>query len=117
MAISRSFGTTVDDRAVNADLALADAFQAGDHGEQSRLAAARGPDEHDKFSRLHLEVDAFQHLGRAEAFVQSRIVRVAMGALSFDGALGQPAHRILAANKQIRSGGIAPISTAPLSIS
>ena len=62
----------VDQRSVDADLALADALQARDHREQSRLAAARRADEGDELARLRLELDPLQDLDRAEALVQPR---------------------------------------------
>ena len=48
----------VDDALADPDLAGADAFQAGDHGEQGRLSATRRSDQHHEFARLHLQVDA-----------------------------------------------------------
>ena len=70
MAMSRSFGATeLTSRSVDADLALADAFQSRDHGEQRRLAAAGRADERDELARLRLEIDALENLDRAEALV------------------------------------------------
>ena len=62
----------IDERSVDADLALADAFQAGDHGEQRRLAAAGRSDERDELARLRLEIDALENLDRAEALGEPR---------------------------------------------
>ena len=39
-----------------------DVLEAGDHAQQRRLAAARGPDEHDELARPDREVDAVDHL-------------------------------------------------------
>ena len=70
--MSRSFGATeLTSRAVDADLALADGLEPGDHGEQGRLAAAGGADERDEFAGPRLEIDALEHLDRAEALAQA----------------------------------------------
>ena len=46
--------------------------EARDHREQSRLAAARWPDEDDELARLRLEIDALENLDRAEALEEPR---------------------------------------------
>ena len=71
--MSRSFGATeLTSVPVDADLALADALEPGDHGEKRRLAAAGRSDERDEFARPRLEVDALEDLDRAEALAQPR---------------------------------------------
>ena len=50
--------------AADQDVALGHRVQPGDHVEQRRLAAARGPDQHQKFAGLDRDVDAFEDLGR-----------------------------------------------------
>ncbi len=62
----------IDDPAVDADFALADDFEPGDHGEQRRFSATGRPDERDKLARARFEVDAFEHFDWAKALVQSR---------------------------------------------
>ncbi len=54
-------------RAVDQDVAVGDLLEAGDHPEQRRLAAARGADEDHELAVADREVDAVDHLGRAEA--------------------------------------------------
>ena len=89
----------IDDALANPDLAGADAFKAGDHGEQSRLSAARRSDQHHEFSRFHLQVDAFQYGRRAEGFVEVANRQGSHVYLLFDGPLRQPAQKIPAAKK------------------
>ena len=62
----------IDQPSVDANLALADAFEARDHREQRRLAAAGRADERDELAGLRLEIDALQHLDRAEALEEPR---------------------------------------------
>src|SRR6185503_11910026 len=52
--------------AVDVELALGDALEAGDHAQQGRLAAARRADEHAELAGLDLEVDTLEDLGLAE---------------------------------------------------
>ena len=49
------------------DRAAVQLLQPGDGAQQGGLAAARGPDEHDELAVGDLQVDALQHLDRAEA--------------------------------------------------
>ena len=49
----------------NAQLALARLFKPGNDVEQGGLAAARGPDQDQKLTRSHVDVDALEHLHRA----------------------------------------------------
>ena len=60
----------IDERPVDADLALADGLESGDHGEQGRLAAPGRADERDELASACLEVDILEHLDRAEALAQ-----------------------------------------------
>ena len=62
----------VDARAVDADLALGDRLQPGDHVEQRRLAAARRADQHEEAALLDVEVDALEHLGVPKRFCDVR---------------------------------------------
>ena len=45
-------------------------FQAGQHAQQGRLAAAGRADQHDEFTGLDVEVDVFEDLMLAEGFRQ-----------------------------------------------
>ena len=55
--------------AVEADLAAFDRLECVDAAQQRRLAAARGTDEADDLVQVDVEVDAAQHLVRAERLV------------------------------------------------
>ena len=46
----------VDDLSADADLAVADLLEPGDHAQRRRLAAAGGTDEHDELAFADLEV-------------------------------------------------------------
>jgi hypothetical protein len=48
----------VDDLVADADLALGDFLEAGDHAKERRLAAARRPDEHAELAVGDRDVDA-----------------------------------------------------------
>ena len=48
------------------DAAAGGVFESGDDPQQSRLAAAGGPDENDELAILHLEVDSPYDLDRSE---------------------------------------------------
>ena len=99
--MSRSFGAT--ELTIRPSMRISPSltrFQAGDHGEQRRLAAAGRADERDELARLRLEIDALQHLDRAEALGEPRDgQRRHVSLASFDGALGQSANEILAAEE------------------
>ena len=60
----------VDPPPGDADLPAGHRLEPGDGVEQGRLAAARGADEDEEAALLDLEVDPFQHLGRAVALGQ-----------------------------------------------
>ena len=51
--------------AVEQEVAFAHRFEAGDHPQQCRFAAARRTDENHEFSVLNGEVDAVNHGARA----------------------------------------------------
>ncbi len=69
----------VDRLAVDADLAGADRFEAGDRVEQGRLAAARGADEHEEAALVEGEVDALEDFdARRSACASALISRKAM---------------------------------------
>ena len=59
----------VDDPASDRDLAVADLLQPGDHAQQRRLAAARRADQHAEFAVGDVDVDAANHVRRAEVLV------------------------------------------------
>ena len=71
MAMSRSFGatelTSLPSMRISPSLTLS---KPGDHGEERRLAAAGRADERDELAGARLEVDALEHLDRAEALVK-----------------------------------------------
>jgi hypothetical protein len=56
----------VDHPAADADLAVGDFFEAGNHAQQRRLAASRGPDKDAELAVGNIDVDAAYHLRRAE---------------------------------------------------
>ena len=49
------------------DLTLGDRLEPRDHAQQRRLAAARGPDQHDEFAIGNVEVDVVHHDHAVEA--------------------------------------------------
>ncbi len=55
----------VHDVAADPDLAVGDLLETGDHAQRGRLAAARGPDEHDELLIGDLEIDPFHCLHAA----------------------------------------------------
>ena len=82
MAMSRSLGAT--ELTIRSPMQISPAlmrFEPGDHGQQGGLAAARGADQRDELAGLGLDVDALQHLDRAEALAELRMVRDAMRCL------------------------------------
>ena len=65
--MSRCFGgNAVDHSAADADFAVGDLLEAGDHAQQRRLAAARGADQDAEFAVGDIDVDTADHLRRAE---------------------------------------------------
>ena len=56
VAVAR--GHVVDDPLADADDALADRLETGDHPKRSRLAAPGGPDEHHELAVVDLEIEA-----------------------------------------------------------
>src|SRR5262249_13181780 len=60
----------IDQAIVDPDLPRRHRLQPGDHRQQGALAAARGADQGDELAVARLDVDALQHLDRAEALVQ-----------------------------------------------
>ena len=67
MATSRSFGgRVVDDALADADFTGGDVFQACDHPQQGRFAAAGGTDQHDELAIAYRNVDAMDDVCRAE---------------------------------------------------
>ena len=54
-----------------ADRAVVGPLEAGDQPQQRRLAAARRPEHRGEAAARDLEVDADQHLGRAEGLAQA----------------------------------------------
>ena len=61
VAIAR--GEVVDDLPADAQLAVGDLLEPGDHPQGRGLPAARGPDEDHELPVLHLEVEALDRLG------------------------------------------------------
>ncbi len=62
-------GQVVDPPAVDAQLAVRDAFQTGDHPQQGRFAAAGRTDENHEFLVVDVEVNAFDHVDRPKGFL------------------------------------------------
>ena len=93
MAMPRLAGGDVDDvLAVDQHAAGGRVLQPGDDAQQRRLAAAGRADEDDELAVLHLEVDALQHLDRAEGLASRfSMLQRAHGfvpVLEFDGCAG-----------------------------
>jgi hypothetical protein len=59
----------VDDGAADRNLALGDLLEPGDHPQQRRLAAARGPDEHAELTVGDRDVDTADHMRGSEVLV------------------------------------------------
>ena len=55
-------GSGVDHLAVDHHVTRGHVFEAGNDAQQGRLATTRGPDEHDEFAAVNVEVDAMDHL-------------------------------------------------------
>jgi hypothetical protein len=66
-------GGVVDVAPADPDLAAADLFEAGDHPEQGRFAAAGRADEHDELAVLDLQLDVLQDLEVAVGLLDVRI--------------------------------------------
>jgi hypothetical protein len=62
--VSLAGSNLVDPPGVNSNLAPTHLFQAGDHFEQSGLAASRRPDQHEEAALGHLEADVVDRRGR-----------------------------------------------------
>ena len=62
-------GAVADGLAADRDLALLVLLEQVDAAQERGLARAAGADDRDHLAFLDLEVDPFQHLGRAEALV------------------------------------------------
>ena len=75
-------GQVVDDDVVDEDLAVGDRLEPGDHAQQRRLAAARGPDEDHELPVGDVQIDAAH---------RERAVAVALG----DGFERDRGHRLL----------------------
>ena len=67
-ALAPARGEVVHHRVADADLAAGDRFEAGEHPQRRRLAAAGRADEDDELAVCDLEVDALHDLDRAVAF-------------------------------------------------
>ena len=68
--MSRSFGgTRLTTRAADRDLALGDLLEPGDHPQQRRLAAAGRADQHAELAVGDRDVDAADHVRRAEVLL------------------------------------------------
>ena len=61
VAVAR--GEVVDDLLADAQLAVGDLLEPGDHPQGRGLPAARGPDQDQELAVLHLEVEALDRLG------------------------------------------------------
>jgi hypothetical protein len=59
----------VHDLAADLDLAAADLLEPRDHAQQRRLAAPRGADQHRELAVGDVDVDAADHVGAAEVFM------------------------------------------------
>ena len=59
----------VDDLAADADFAVGDFLEARDHAQQRRLAAAGRADQHAELAVGNVDVDAANHLRRAEVLL------------------------------------------------
>ena len=71
MAILRSAGgERVDEPLADVDVARGRAVEPGDHSQQSRLAAARGADQHDELAIVDAEIDVYEDARRAVVLVQ-----------------------------------------------
>src|SRR5262245_32575497 len=66
--IARARTDAVDDGAIDRHFTRALRLEAGDDAEQSRLAAAGGPDQRQEFAVLDGEIDASEYLGGVEGF-------------------------------------------------
>ena len=67
MAMSRSFGgTSLTTRSPIRISPCGDLLEPGDHAQQRRLSAARGPDEDDELAVGDIDVDAVDDFDRAE---------------------------------------------------
>jgi hypothetical protein len=55
----------IDHAAMDRDCAGADGFEAGNHAQQGRLAAARRPDHHHQFAIGDGTADTMHHLARS----------------------------------------------------
>ena len=64
--MSRSLGGDVVDHALaDLDRAARDVLEPGDHAQRRRLAAARGPDQHDELAVFDVEVEVVDDLDAA----------------------------------------------------
>jgi hypothetical protein len=61
----------IDDAIVDPDLAGADVLEPGDHPQQGRLAAAGGADQHHELAVGDLDIDAVNHMVRAERLLDA----------------------------------------------
>ena len=73
----------VDAIAVYEDFSRAYFFEAGDHAQQGRFAATRGPEEDAEFSSFYAEVDRVDDLGCVEVFVDVAKIDGGHGRWSF----------------------------------
>ena len=56
---SAFFFAVIDDDVANSDFAGSDVFKAGHHAKAGAFAAARRPDQHDKFAVFDVQVNTF----------------------------------------------------------
>ena len=77
----------VDARVADADLAGTDGFEAGDHAQHRRLAAARRPDQHGELLVLDLDGQVVDHLDRAELLDDVLQGHTGHGADLFEGGI------------------------------
>jgi hypothetical protein len=66
MATSRSFGGRLLTTRSPTDFAGGDIFQAGDHAQQCRLAAAGGADQNDELAVINCDRDAVNNGRQSE---------------------------------------------------
>ena len=60
----------IDDPVADADLAVGNVLEAGDHAQQGRFAAAGRSDQGDEFAVLDVDIDAVQDFGVPVGFAQ-----------------------------------------------